>query len=127
MKDLFDTFVRSVASLFIIFGLLALVGSFTGCATVPPPKAPAAAARAVPIAAVVVTNCGKAVALYVVTDDKHMILFAGSDSVLFDAVGPGIVPKATHAESVPFDAALALAQRAPLTSHVVMPCQDDTV
>lgn len=131
MKDLFDTFARSVTSLFILFGLLALAGSVTGCASAPPdePGRPVVApvAPPAPIAAVVVTTCGKSVALYVITDDEHMILFAGSDSTMFEAVAPGVMPKITHAESVPFETAYALAQRAPLTSHVVLPCQDDIV
>lgn len=123
MKDLFDTFARSVTALFILFGLLVLVA---GCATAPPSKPATPAVRA-PIAAVVVSNRGKSVALYVITDPTHMLLFAGSDSALFEAVAPGVAPKVTHVDSVPFDTAYALAQRAPLTSHVVLPCRDDTV
>lgn len=130
MKDMVDTIVRCFATLFIFFLLLAFIGSFTGCATVQHRAAPAPVAVAksqAPLAALVVTSCGKSVALYVVTDPSHMILFAGSETVLFEAVAPGMPPNATHADSVPFDTAFALAQRAPLTSHVALPCRDDTV
>lgn len=124
MKDVFDTLLRSVIVLFMLFGAVAFL---FGCASAPPAAHPVAAKEplahaADPIAAIVVTSCNKSVALYVVMDNQHMIRFNGAGTALFDAIGPGVAPKETHADPVDWNAAFALAQRAPLTSHVIMPC-----
>lgn len=113
------------ASMILMMGLLVLVTLFAvfGCASAPPSKL----AQANPLSAVEVSTCGKSIALFVTMDPKHMILFQGGYTALYDAVGPGIPPVEKHTDPAAFQQALELANRAPLASHVVVPCMSETL
>lgn len=114
------------ASMILMLGLLVLVTllALFGCASAPPAK-PAPAAH--PLSAVEISTCGKSIALFVTMDPKHMILFQGGYTALYDAVGPGMPPLEKHTDPVDFQQALDLASRAPLASHVVVPCMSETL
>lgn len=121
---------RFAATVFITILIIGVIQLLTGCASSSPAEPEAHKARKlakrldVPLSAVVVTTCGKSVALYVVTDAQHMYLFTGAQTRMYEAVSPGVPPKESAADPIEFNQAIELAKRAPLTSHVMMPCMD---
>lgn len=80
-----------------------------------------------PIAAVNVSHCGGAMALFVIIDADHVIRFDVKETTTFTRIGDQI--KEDHAPQTPFKNALELAETAGITTNVVVPCerQDNTI
>lgn len=77
-----------------------------------------------PLSAVVVTNCGLAVALFIQLDATHLMRADPRQSDMFTAVDGKMVQ--STAGPMPWEEAYKLAQAAVLSSHVVIPCTDTT-
>lgn len=77
-----------------------------------------------PLSAVVVTNCGLAVALFIQLDATHLMRADPRQSDMFTAVDGHMVQ--SQAGPMPWDEAFKLALSAVLSSHVVIPCTDTT-
>jgi peroxiredoxin family protein len=78
-----------------------------------------------PISAVAVSTCGKAVAIFVTFDKKHMLRFDARSSTLFVVQDDGTVSE-TRSPAAPIEAVTQIAASAAMTSHVVLPCTETT-
>jgi hypothetical protein len=100
------------------------VASLAACASAPhqtaQPIISSTASR--PLSAIVVSQCGLAVALYIQLDPTHLLRADSRQSDLFAAVDGQ--QQQTGAGPMPWDQAYSLAGSAVLTSHVLLPCTD---
>lgn len=103
---------------FILGLMLAL--TLAGCATTPATKE-----SVTPIAAIALSQCDNAIAVFVVVDPKTMVRFDPRQTSVFRVHPDGSV---TEDKKEPTDiaAAMQFALTAPITSHAVIPCDEGT-
>lgn len=104
-------FVASIAAL-----------ALAACATAP---LSTKTEQARPLSAIAVTQCGLAVALFIQLDSTHLFRADPRQSDLFTAVNGEM--QQTQAAPMKWADAYALAQKATLATHVVLPCTDGPV
>lgn len=100
-----------------IFGLLTAL-ALAGCVT-----APATKESATPIAAIALSQCDKAIAVFVVVDPKTMVRFDPRQTSLFRVQPDGSVTE-DKKEPTDINAAMQFALTAPIKSHAVIPCDE---
>lgn len=109
------------------FVMAVVVSLCAACASTPAPQAdvvlPSDSTVPRPLSAVVVTECGLAVALFVQLDPTHLLRADPRQSDLFTAIEGQ--QQQSGAGPMPWTQAYELAASATLSSHVVMPCRDD--
>lgn len=105
----------------IVASVLAL--ALAACATTPTQHADLnSVGTARPLSAIAVSQCGLAVALYVQLDATHLLRADPRQSDLFVATDGQM--QSQHAPPMKWEDAFALAQKAAITSHVLLPCTD---
>jgi hypothetical protein len=114
----------------LVIGILGVLAS--GCATKPIKNVETSLSNAPvvapeikdvkPISAIVVTNCGLAVALFVQLDQYNLFRADPRQSDLFTNVDGKMI--VTHGAGMPWDEAYTLAASAILSSNVVIPCNE---
>jgi len=107
--------------------VIAALSLVVGCASVKPvtgPKEvslPAPKIKDVrPISAIVVSQCGEAIALYIQLDANNLFRADPKQSELFTNKDDEMIH--TFGAPMPWDEAYDLASKAVLSSHVVIPC-----
>ena len=94
-----------------------------GCASVQPKLESSPQVKDVkPISAIVVSECGSAVALYIQLDQYNLFRADPKQSELFTNKDGEMVH--TYGAPMPWGEAYDLAGKAVLSSHVVLPCRD---
>lgn len=75
-----------------------------------------------PLSAIAVTQCGLAVSLFIQLDATHLLRADPRQSDMFTAVNGKMVQ--SQAGPMTIDQALAIAEKAVLSTNVVLPCTD---
>jgi len=98
---------------------IALLATMVGCASVKSVTAPKIK-DVRPISAIVVSQCGEALALYIQLDANNLFRADPKQSELFTNKADEMVH--SFGAPMPWDEAYDLASKAVLSSHVVIPC-----
>lgn len=105
--------------------VLSLLASCAGSPKIAAPSAAVADER--PLAAIALTSCGKAIAMFVFTDPTHMLRSDARQSDVFTAKPDGTGASQTTGESLPWEKMYEFALKAPIQTNAVVPCQDNSI
>lgn len=100
-----------------------LITALIGCAAPEPKRVEASPDEKVisPIAAFDFSQCGGALALYVIVDTTHVLRFDPKQTTIF-AAGPDGKVTESSGPPTPFEQALKIAESAGITSNTIAPC-----
>lgn len=76
-----------------------------------------------PIAAIAVTECGRAVVIFVTLDAAHVLRFDGKSAAVYEVKPDGTVGL-SEGEPVPIEAAMKIATSARIQANAALPCHE---